>query len=292
MVTSEGDVEIRCCTGERASDIDVVDDSIGKSLQRLLYVQHKAGEVRSTGEENNRFSGKSLIKFALESERKGLSVESAEQGVLGVEDNFLDLVLGRVGEVRSQIHHVSAMVTQSLGAIHVAIASVAIATAGLGVVPQQVVERVRFLRVEVSMLKILRNSSVGEILDVHAATMARAIVGARRALARLALIARKAFALTRIAVANTAVSALGILVEASHLVRGVHPSELERADSFRTITGQMRKAYAPIIETLAHAVFGAGSMTRATIITGCLRDSQDGQEGQNRSQHYVLAVFY
>ena len=96
--------------------------------------------------------------------------------------------------------------------------------------------------------------------------MATAIIGAGGTLARLALIAIEAAALTGGSVANTSASTLRILVERSKRIRSINPSKLKRADTIGTVSTVVIQTNTPVIVTGANLVNHAGSMATAVIV--------------------------
>jgi len=110
--------------------------------------------------------------------------------------------------------------------------------------------------------------------------MARAVVGACAPGTSLALISRETFAVSRLAVANAAVRALGILVKRPTFVGRVDPRKLERAHPLRAVTGKMAQAKAPVVIALANAAWPAGAVTATGIVAFSSHLSQKAQEDE------------
>jgi len=102
----------------------------------------------------------------------------------------------------------------------------------------------------------------------------RAVIGAGSSGAGTTLVAREALALTRVTVANTTVGALGILVARAKLVGGINPSDVERADTIRTIARKMRQTQTPVVVALANTLKGTFSVARAAVVTTGLNDGK------------------
>lgn len=100
----------------------------------------------------------------------------------------------------------------SLRAINVAISWITDATTNLAVIPATVGEGLGVLNEE-SVVIVSIGSCEMQVLDVLACSMSRAIIGAGSSLAALSFIPIKALALASLAIANTAIGTLGILVE-------------------------------------------------------------------------------
>jgi hypothetical protein len=113
----------------------------------------------------------------------------------------------------------------------------------------------------------LSNHLVREVLNVGAASVTGAIVGANSSSASLALIAREALTLTTLTVANTTSRALSILVMTTNFVRSIDPSDIEGADALGAISTVVREAEAPVVVASADTALTAGTVTRAGVVT-------------------------
>jgi hypothetical protein len=131
---------------------------------------------------------------------------------------------------------------------------------------------VSFLRQEVSSLVLVRSDLERHVLDLHATSMATAIIRASGTSAPLTLVAREALAFTSFTVANAPVGALSILVMVAQFIRSVYPRELKRTNPLRAVTAVMAHANSPVVEALTHSVLSTGTMARASIVAASSLD--------------------
>jgi hypothetical protein len=214
---------------ESSSNLNVIDDAVGETLEGLLNIKYEITEIIGRGEtlDDDGASGEGLVQLRLKGEGKSLSIKRSKGSTVGgatsgLEEDRLDLMLALLVHVVALIHDVSAVGAHALGAIIVTILRVADATASLVAIPAKVVEGVGILTEERPVTSVgssIHGSGLeGHVLNVSAATVAGAVIGAGSALAALALIAGEALALTRVAVANTTARALSISVAGHTLV--------------------------------------------------------------------------
>jgi len=93
-----------------------------------------------------------------------------------------------------------------------------------------------------------------------------AIVGAGGTLATFALVTVEASALPSSAVADTATSALSVLVESTNLVGHVHPGKLEGAHALGAIARVVGHTHAPVIVAFADIVGHASAVAGTRIV--------------------------
>ena len=130
----------------------------------------------------------------------------------------------------------------------------------------------------------MRSDLEGHILDLHATAMAAAIIRTCGTGASLTLIAREAFALASLTVADAPVGALRVLVVVAQLIRGIYPRELERTDPLRAVTAVMAKADSPVVKTLAHTVLPTCTMARTSIVAARSFDRRYSEK-RKRGKH-------
>jgi len=123
---------------------------------------------------------------------------------------------------------------------------------------------------EISGAKVRVHGGKGGVLNVFASAVARAIIGAGCARAGLAFVAIKALAFAGVTIADTTVSAFGVLMEKSLAVGRVNPGDFERANTLRAIARIVRKADTVVVVALADVVSQAGAMAAALIIASGL----------------------
>jgi len=135
--------------------LDLVDDAVWQALQRALDVQDELVEIGQVIEVNNGDSGEGLIQSRGES--KGESLAGNVVSRVWYEGNLLHLVLGSSKHVQSLIHHISAILAHSLGAIHIAILSITHATSGFLSVPLIIVEGLWQFLLKITINVVLRD---------------------------------------------------------------------------------------------------------------------------------------
>ena len=118
--------------------------------------------------------------------------------------------------------------------------------------------------------------------------MAGTVVGARGSLAALALVAGETLALGRVAVADAAVGAFGVLVEVAHIVGGIDPRKLEGADALGAIARIVGEAHSPIVVAVAHAVLPAGAVSGAGVVAARGRGAEQRSQNKNGGQHFLF----
>jgi len=152
---------------------------------------------------------------------------------------MLNILFTRDEHVFTLIHNICAIHAHALGAIHITPFRVTLATASLGCIPVLVSfsESIGILWEEIATEELLWGRLEGEVLDVLATTVARAVIGAGSAGTTLAFVTREALAFTGIAITNTAVGAFGISVVIAEFVGGINPSKFEGTHTLRAVTG-------------------------------------------------------
>jgi hypothetical protein len=115
------------------------------------------------------------------------------------------------------------MWAHALGAIEVTVLRITHTGTNLVLVESMVSERL-FVLGELKVLVRELSGTEGELIDVLASTMTRAIIGARGALASLSFVAIKALAFTRFTVAKTLASTFSISV--TSVVGGLRKTKL------------------------------------------------------------------
>jgi len=263
--TSEGDVHHHLTRGvtHSSGDSDTVNNSVGQVQQSQLDIVNQIGKISIIKRNGN--SGEGFVQSGLESQGKSLGRQSG-QLVAGLEAQLLNLVLGGDQQIVSHIQNISSVGAHSLRAINIAISGVADTAANLAVIPLSVRESLGIISV-VLLRVVIPGGSIGHVLNILTSTMSRAIIGGGSSLASLAFVTVKASTLTTVSVANTAASALSVLVEGSLVVRSINPSQLKRANTFRAITAVVAKTNSPIVITHANIVSHARSMSTAIVIT-------------------------
>jgi hypothetical protein len=269
-------------------DLNGVNNSVGQSQESILDGNNKIMGGSVAALELNRSGGEGLVQLGLEGKGKSLATEGIDIGVV-VEPDVLDLVLLCLVEVITLVHHIIAPGAEALRAVNITELGVADAGTSLLVVP--LVEGGGF-----DVLDELAAESIGAVegavgkakgLDVLAGSVAGAIIGAGSSLASLAFVSLEALAFTGTTVADTLVGALGVLVEFTIPVRGVHPSELEGADTVRAITSVKIIAHTPVIVAEAESAF-ADAVSAAAVVAG---GGGIGREGEgNSSSHHLGKV--
>merc|ERR1719456_1811624 len=187
--------------------------------------------------------------------------------------DVLDLV---VATLRERVVAFRALARRAVGT---GVAAVALAATGLLRVPR-VVHGVRAVRRLATVARIsvearAKGGRVMEVVDVGACAVAVALVRARSALARRALVAVKALAIAGLARAQSAVRALGVRVGVV-VVRGrVDPREAERASARRAVgalpVGVAHAGVVLLARTVARARVGAARGGKAY----CGRDNDE-----------------
>lgn len=278
VVTDEGDVDSGLQhTDVRAVHLDLVNDSVGQTLQSSLDSQDEGVEVRGISVVLNGDGGEGLVQSGGEGQSEGVVIIDVRLSIRD-EQNRLHLVLSRGSHIQALIHDISTELAHSLGAIDISVFRVADAATSLGTIPLVVGEGLGLLLDEVSVLPVLGNRGIGHVLDISAASVARAIVGASSSLASTTLIAGEALALTTVTVADTSVGALSVLVVGANLVGSINPSDIIRADSLRAVTRQVRQTQAPIVVTSANTSLTASSVAGTRVITTSLNGGQNRNE--------------
>merc|ERR1719456_2052818 len=169
--------------------------------------------------------------------------------------DVLDLVVAALGQ---RVVALRALARRAVGA---GVAAVALAATGLLRVPR-VVHGVRAVRrlATVAGIRVEGRAEGGRVVHVvneGARAVAVAVVRARGALARRALVAVKALALAGLARAQSAVRALGVRVSVVVVRRRVDPRQAERARARRAVGAlPVGVAHAGVV-LLARAVAGA-----------------------------------
>jgi hypothetical protein len=115
--------------------------------------------------------------------------------------------------------------------------------------------------------------------------VARAIVGASSALASLALVAGKALAATSLSVAQTTAGTLSVLVALTILIRGVNPSNLERAHTVRAITAIVGQTKAPVIKAVTNTIQLASAVAGAGVVATSLSGSEERKQQSSSNKH-------
>lgn len=274
VVTNEGNVDDDIIADEsvRAVDLDLVNDAVGQLHEGLLDVDHKVMEGCTVVDDWS--CGKGLVKSTLEGNAKGITIQGKIIGdKIRSEMKLLHLIFGGGILVISNVHDVSSIWAHTLGAINVTIFSIANTSACLGHVPI-VVSKCLHVLSECRGWVIIRNRLESKILDVSTLPVTRTITWARSTLAAFAFISWKTFAVAGVAIANTLGSTFGIFMVVSNFVRSVNPSKFIRANALRAITAVMRKTQAPVVITSTLAVNIASSMTRTSIVTFSVCDSE------------------
>jgi hypothetical protein len=275
-------------------NINVIDNAVRQLFQCTLNIEQETGEVFRGTEKENRSCGVALIKLALECEGEGLAVEAVlgivQSVSMSMELQVLNLIFKRGSKITSLIHDIGAVITESLRAINITITSIAVATSGLRVIPLAVGKGVGSLLKEISVLIILGDSTIRQVLDSETTTMARAIIRARTTLTGFAFIPRETFTFTRVTVANTTIGAFRILVKATNFIRGVHPGKFERTNTLRAITRQVGESDTPVVKAFANAVLHALTVTGTSVVTSRLYNDQNREKSNNRSQHVVFEI--
>merc|ERR1719456_687425 len=182
-----------------------------------------------------------------------------------IDVDVLALVVAALGE------RVVAFRALARRAVGTGVAAVALAATGLLRVPR-VVHGVRAVRRLATVARIsvearAKGGRVMEVVDVGACAVAVALVRARSALARRALVAVKALAIAGLARAQSAVRALGVRVGVV-VVRGrVDPREAERASARRAVgalpVGVAHAGVVLLARTVARARVGAARRGKA-----------------------------
>merc|ERR1719183_1321853 len=168
--------------------MDTIDHSIRQVQKGRLDMRRHRGRVKSV--DLNGDGGVGLVKARLEGQSKG----SASLRGLGGERDSLCLVLKLIQLVQTAVHHVVTMRAHALGAVNISVLGVADTAADLSMVKAVEGERLSEL-VELKVLVGKLRSAKGEVIDVLAGTVPRAVIGARSALASLSFVAVKALAL-------------------------------------------------------------------------------------------------
>merc|ERR1719197_921031 len=193
--------------------------------------------------------------------------------------DVLDLV---VATLRERVVAFRALARRAVGT---GVATVALAATGLLRVPR-VVHGVRAVRRLATVARIsvearAKGGRVMEVVDVGACAVAVALVRARSALARRALVAVKALAIAGLARAQSAVRALGVRVGVV-VVRGrVDPREAERASA--------RRAVGALPVGVAHAgvVLLARAVARARVGAARRGKAYRGRDNDEAHHDYV-----
>merc|ERR1719456_683943 len=268
-------------------DGDVLDHKVGEvleeALQLLRVLVRRA--VRRDGRDDRRraVSGLSHVAGAevVRARVPGSAVVVVERQVelvrvgrgAGTDVDVLDLV---VATLRERVVAFRALARRAVGT---GVAAVALAATGLLRVPR-VVHGVRAVRRLATVARIsvearAKGGRVMEVVDVGACAVAVALVRARSALARRALVAVKALAIAGLARAQSAVRALGVRVGVV-VVRGrVDPREAERASARRAVgalpVGVAHAGVVLLARTVARARVGAARGGKAY----CGRDNDE-----------------
>jgi hypothetical protein len=305
-ISGEGD--IKCDSGPvgRDSHDASIDNLVRKGKKRKVHVVSEIAEgISFIGNiKSDRVGGEGLVEARSEGESKGLSVSislilasvwsgSAESGSVHVkilaEHNALDLVIIGGKEVVSHVNNIISMRALSLGAVHISVLSVAHATSGLGLVPF-VISKLFGVRLEVSRLVVIPDSTVGHVLNVLARTMAGAVIGAGGSLASLAFVTVEALTHTRATIANTLSRALSVVVHLTLGVGSVNPSDVEGANAIRAITAVHGETNSPVIIAVAHIINHASSVATAHVITGGLHRGGSSKKKSNRLEHLIALL--
>jgi hypothetical protein len=122
------------------------------------------------------------------------------------------------------------------------------------------------LREKAPGIVLLRGALEGEVLDILAPAVARAVIGARGTCTRLALVSGEAITLAGLAIADATVGTFGVLVVVAQLVGSVHPRKLKGAYTLGAITGVKAQTHAPVVPAVAHAILQARPVARTSII--------------------------
>merc|ERR1719456_208319 len=277
-------------------DGDVLDHKVGEvleeALQLLRVLVRRA--VRRDGRDDRRraVSGLSHVADAevVRARVPGSAVVVVERQVelvrvgrnasgAGTDVDVLDLV---VATPRERFVAFRALARRAVGT---GVAAVALAATGLLRVPR-VVHGVRAVRRLATVARIsvearAKGGRVMEVVDVGACAVAVALVQARSALARRALVAVKALAIAGLARAQSAVRALGVRVSVV-VVRGrVDPREAERASA--------RRAVGALPVGVAHAgvVLLARAVARARVGAARRGKAYRGRDNDEAHHDYV-----
>jgi hypothetical protein len=163
------------------------------------------------------------------------------------------------------------MWAHTLGAVVVTILRITDTATNLVLVESTVGESL----VQLSEFKVLvreLSGTKGELVDVLASTMPRAVIGARSTLAALSFITLKTFAFTSFTVAKTLTSAFSISMTSVVGSLGesklgvVNPGELKGANSVGAITSITSHTQTPVIIAQTESAVTI-TMTTARIIT-------------------------
>lgn len=265
VFTNEGNVDHESnLVPSAAVDLNIVDHSVGQLEEGVLNGEDKLVGVSVFRLENNRSGAESLVQLGLEGQGESVAVEFVDV-VLVDEPQALHLVLERLGAVNSSVHHIVTIGAEALGAVHIAVFGVTHAGAGFLVVPLVEGEGLHVLHELATLVSVEGAVGIAEGLDVLAGAVAGAVVGAGGSLAALALVALEALALAGLSVADAFVGTLGVLVEVSQAIGGVHPGKLKGADAVGAIPGIEIIAHTPIVIAEAEAALADTVATAAVV---------------------------
>ena len=237
---------------------DSVDDLVGKVKQRGCDPSGKGG-MSAGGGQSQGHGGVRLSELTGETQGEGLvnkvtlagrrrSVDGIVVGSSRDQCDGLDLRCGRNGSVGTGGKGVISLGAHAGSAVDSAPAGIASAGTGAVGVPVEVCGRAHGANTNsvvsshggnvvvrmpgvIPVEVLVEDRSKGELVHELASSMSGARVRAGLASAPLALVSAEALALSNLAVADSLSCALGVVVGATLLVRGVNPGELERAEA-------------------------------------------------------------
>jgi hypothetical protein len=272
IVAIKSDHELEGASAKhRGGHRHTIDHVVGELHESILHVVSKSEVARG---EVNRGGGESLVDLRLEGKSKGVRRRERREGF---HTESLNLVEKSVGEVQSLIHDIVGLGAHSSRAIHIGVVRVAEATSSLLHVPLVESEVVLGSLVNRAII-VTPHRAKGEVFEVFASAVTRAVIGAGGSLAAFASVTFEAFAFTSRSIADTSSRAFSILVDVTINIWVVNPSNFIRAYSVGTITGIL-VSHSPVIITVANIIEAASAVTRAMVVASGMGIANHSSKG-------------